>query len=286
MYYGWKARFANGNNKASKYSLLVGGIPEIGVIEKNNSSLPLFCLGNSRAIAIRNFGRKKVSGSKIQNFLTGDGEIIIVGGPCLFSRSNLGILNSKKEFLSLAIPSERKNISENDIVSLKIGNPLTPYHELHLAYMEEMIKTIISVTGKVPTIRLLIPGVEYMAYISNLWPCGIKNEYWEKVCRGGAEVEKVYRNRLSPLGNLEIVRKKAWDVPMNGSPLSRDVSSYIKSYISNTEGKLIIAVEDIMDFPLIVEAGKRIDSLLGIMGVITPPRTALGKEEETHPYLS
>lgn len=292
MYYGWKAVQTppNGGSKTiEKYSPLItskkDSIEEIGIARRNNSSLPLFSM-NGQIVTIRNFGRDKTTNSKIIRLLDEEKSITIVGGPCLFSRSQLGVFDSNRQFCSLAVPSLRENIPQ-DISGLKIGKAITPYHERHVSFMRSTLKSIKEVTRKELLIKLVIPCIEYTTYIPDFWSSDLKTEYWEGVKKGSEEVESYYYSKLSCLGELEITRKQFWDPSdsKNGNNTSRDISSYVKSYTNNISSKIVIAVEDLVEFPLAVEVGKNMQYLIGILGVLAQREEFFNKEEEIHPYI-
>ncbi len=288
MYFGWKIDEKNDENmnkKPNKYSHLLGkDISELGILKKNNSRVPLYDLSGQLA-AIRSFGTNRISDPKLRELLGKGKEITIIGGPCLFSRSELGIINSSSEFRSLATFDDRESMLKEEVLKLKIGEAVTGYHHLHILFLEKIIANISSTTGIIPDIKLIIPGIEYTAYTPKFWPDDLKKEYWEKINDGSKKVESFYNKKLSPLGSLKIIRKLEWDVSPNGSNLPLDVVSYIKSYTANSNGNLVIAMEDIMDFPLVVEAGKHLPNLIGILGILSPAKSFFEKDEEIHPYL-
>lgn len=285
MYYGWTIETSSCGIDEKYFSLLgLGKVAKSGIVKKNGSSLPYYCV-DGQIVAIRNFGKSKMSSAKLKKTVESC-EIEVVGGPCLFSRSQLGIINLEGNFCSLAVPKERDDATQKGILALKIGKALNLYHELHVLFVEKMINKIKKSTGKELDIKLLVPGIEYMAYIPDSWSEETKEEYWKKIKKGGLEIEKFYKRRLSNLGKLKIIRKQEWDVPLLDDDLPRDVRSYIKSYLDETSNKkLVVAVEDLMDFPLVVRAGKNVPCLIGILGVLNPKDEFLNKEEEIHPYL-
>lgn len=289
MYFGWqmeKTMNGNGNKKPNKYSALLGNeISEIGSLKKNNSLVPLYNIGG-QLTACRSFGTKRISSPKLLELLGENKEITIIGGPCLFSRSELGIINSNMKFCSMATFDDREDILKETVHSLRIGESVTKYHYLHISFLEKLITNISNTTGIIPNINLIIPGIEYTAYTPKFWPENLKDEYWEKINSGSKKVADFYSNKLSPLGNLKIIRKLEWDVSPNGNNLPLDVVSYVKSYTANSNGNLVIAMEDIMDFPLVVEAGKHIPYLIGMLGILSQANNFFEKDEEIHPYLS
>lgn len=156
MYYGWTTtkKEYKGDNK---YFPLIKK-EAIGIAKKNDASLPLYQV-NDQLIAIRNFGKSKISGTKLTTLIK-ERKIIVIGGPCLFSRSNLGITHDGI-FYSLATPEDREKIpwQETDL-ELKIGNSITEYHKRHITFMQKAICQIKNTVGKELVMKVIIPCIE------------------------------------------------------------------------------------------------------------------------------
>lgn len=281
MYYGWTWEKGNPNGDNKYFPLLKE--ETIGIAKKNGTSLPLYCT-NGQLVAIRNFGKNKIANSaRLQNLLS-EKEITVTGGPCLFSAPTFGVI-SEGIFYSLATAETRKRIPwENKALALKIGNPITQYHEKHVLFMQRAINRLKKETGKNVKIKIMLPGIEYTTYLPKSLSTSIREEYWEKVDKGGKELEKFYIKHLSGLGNISVLRKQEWDVQENAGT-SRGLASYIDTYLKNTDNDgLTIATEDIIESHLLIGAGKRIKFLIGILGILNRLED-LEKKEETHPYL-
>lgn len=283
MYYGWTIKDKEESIGKKKYLSLVGK-EAFGSVTKNGTSLPLYNI-NDQLIAIRNFGKTKISESKMASLIKEGRELTVIGGTCLFSRSNLGVIYDEN-FYSLVSPKDREKIpwKENGL-KLHVGNSLTIYHQKHMAFMEKAICFLKNTTSREILIKITIPCIEYKIYLPDLLSNDLKEEYWNKIKISSQEIENLYREKLSNLGKVIITRKEIWDVPEEyGIP--RDLKSYITAYRSgdSNESNLIIAIDDIAETPLLIEAGKNMRFLVGILGILASA-PEIEKEEESHPYL-
>ncbi len=283
MYHGWSIKDKEENAKNKKYLSLIGKEAS-GIVTKNGTSLPLYEI-NEQLMAIRNFGKTKISESKLASLIGKNGELTVIGGTCLFSRSGLGVIHNEN-FYSLITPEDREKIPWKESgLKLQVGNPITEYHQKHVAFMEKAIRFIKNTTSKELLIKITIPCVEYTIYLPDFLPDGIKEEYWKKIKKSSQETENLYKRKLSALGKVITVRKEAWDVP-NEYGIPRDLKSYTTAYPYNndSESNLIIAIDDIAETPLLIEAGKNMRFLVGVLGILASAPD-IAKEEESHPYL-
>lgn len=280
MYYGWTSNYEK-KEMDNKYSLLMRG-KRIGTLIKNGTSLPLLNI-NKQLLTIRNFGKNKISENKLSSLIENK-KIVTIGGPCLFSRFSLGIVHNGI-FYSLATPEDREKIPwQKNGLELQIGNPITEYHKRHISFMRNSICQIKNATKKEVSIKLIIPCIEYTAYLPRSVSDEIGAEYWEKIKISGEEIKKLYTKELSSLGTLTIIKKQEWN-DSRQKDVPRDLKSYTDCYLDqDNNDKLIIAVEDITETPLLINAGRQMKFLIGVLGLLTS-LSNLEKEEESHPYL-
>ncbi len=284
MYYGWTINIKKEDKGDNKYFPLIKK-ETIGTIVKNGASLPLYET-NGQFMAIRNFGKSKISESKLSFLLEKNKEIIVMGGPCLFSRFDLGVMHNGI-FYSLVTPEDRKKVPwQESGLKLQIGNSITEYHKRHIAFMQKTICRIKNITAKEPLIKVIIPCIEYTIYLPHFLPDGMKKEYWKKIKIAGEKIENLYKEKLTPLGKITIIRKETWDVPKQ-CDTPRDLKSYTASYFSNcdNENNLVVAIDDIVETPLLIEVGRKMRFLIGILGILSSV-SDIEKEEECHPYLT